>query len=189
MKNPFSFKSATPHATLERRQTPRAHAFGKATNHIGPFLAKALQNFSLIAPLLFVAAVVLCVMAANQSAVFITALTRDIKSAEASKIAPLLDKKPLTAADYRSAASTMAKNNSAVVIALNATNSGLLVSIKEPALLPEFMYALATLQSFRQGVAWDGRDICLAKCTDGAAAMAEIFGYTQGISFDALARQ
>jgi hypothetical protein len=187
MKNPFSFRFAATAATVEKRQAPRPHAFGKATNHLSPFLGAALQNFSLIAPLLFVAAVVLCVMAANQSAIFITAVTRDVKSTEASKIAPLLEKKPLTAADFRNAAGTMAKNNSAVVITLNADSSGLLVSIKDPALLPEFMYALATLQSFRQGVAWDGRDICLAKCAGGMAALAEVTGYTQGISFDGLA--
>ena len=189
MKKLFFAKSMPTDATQENRQVPRAHAFGKTTNHVGPFLAAAWQNFSLIAPLLFVAAVMLCVMAANQSAIFITAVTRDIKSAETSKIAPLLDKKPLTAADYKSAAGTMAKNNSAVAIALNANSSALLVSIKDPARLPEFMYALATLQSFRQGVAWDSRDLCLAKCKDGMAAIAEISGYTQGISFDGLARQ
>ncbi len=187
MKNLFSFRSTPTDATTEIRQAPRAHAFGKSVNHVGPFLGAALQNFSLIAPLLFVAAIVLCVMAANQSAIFITALTRDIKSAEASKIRPLLDKKPLTAADYRSAAGIMAKNNPAVVIALNTNNNALLVSIKDPQRLPEFMYALATLQSFRQGVAWDGSDICLAKCAGGMAATAEITGYTQGISFDGLA--
>jgi hypothetical protein len=188
MKNPFSFKSVPKAATSDSRQAPRAHAFGKPANHVRPFLGAALQNFSLIAPLLFVAAIVLCVMAANQSAVFITALTRDIKSAEASRITPLLDKKPLSAADYRSAAGIMAKNNSAVAIALNTSNNALLVSIKDPARLPEFMYALATLQSFRQGVAWDGSAICLAKCAGGLAATAEITGYTQGISFNGFDR-
>ncbi|MDY7572987.1 hypothetical protein [Actimicrobium sp. CCI2.3] len=186
MKNPFSSQPVNPDDASERRHLPRAHAFGKPANHVGPFLNAALQNFSLIAPLLFVAAVVLCVMAANQSALFITAITRDIKSTEANKIAPLLDKKPLQAADYKSAANIMAKNNSAVLVAVNTSNNALLVSIKDPALLPEFMYALATLQSFRQGVAWDGRELCLAKCDGGMAATAEISGYTQGISFDGL---
>lgn len=189
MRNPFSSKPVSPVSIPENRQLPRAHAFGKPASHISPFMSAALQNFSLIAPLLFVAAVVLCVMAANQSALFITAITRDIKSTEANKIAPLLDKKPLTAADYKSAASIMAKNNAAVVIAVNTNSSALLVSIKEPALLPEFMYALATLQSFRQGVAWDARELCLAKCEGGMAATAEISGYTQGISFDGLSTQ
>lgn len=186
MKNPFSSRPALPGDAVDSRQAPRAHAFGKPASHIGPFLGAALQNFSLVAPLLFVAAVVLSVMAANQTALFITAVTHDIKNAEANRIAPLVDKKPLTAADYQSAASIMAKNNAAVAIALNQNRSALLVSVKDPALLPEFMYALATLQSFRQGVAWDGRTLCLAKCENGTAASAEITGYTQGISFDGL---
>ena len=39
---------------------------------------------------------------------------------ETSKLAPLVDKKPLAAPDYQSAANVIAKNNSAVQVELNA---------------------------------------------------------------------
>ncbi|GAA4030020.1 hypothetical protein [Actimicrobium antarcticum] len=186
MKNPFASLAPADVAGTNQRQAPRAHAFGKPAHHVAPFMAAAYQNFTLIAPLMFVAAVVLSILAANQSAAFITAVTRDIKSSEANKIAPLLDKKPLGPADYQSVANVMAKNNAAVTISLPVNRSSVQISIKDAALLPEFMYALATLQSFRQGVAWNASRICLAKCDGGVAASADITGYTQAISFSGL---
>ena len=189
MKNPFASLPTENSGRKDRRHAPRANAFGKPAHHVAPFLSAALQNVSLIAPLLFVAAVVLSVMAANQTALFITAINREIKSSEGNKIAPLLDKKPLRAADYQSAANIMAKNNSSVTISLPADRSAVQISIREPALLPEFMYALATLQSLRQGVAWRATSLCLAKCPGGTAASADITGYTQAISFTGLATQ
>lgn len=165
---------------------PRGRSFAKSVNHLKPFMAEALQNFTLVAPVLFIAACVLAVLAVIQTSAFITSFTREIKSAEAKTIAPLLDKKPLLAADYQSAANVIAKNNSAIQIALPREKNSIQISIKDPALLPEFMYALVTIQSYRQGVAWSANEICLAKCASGNAATAEITGYTQTISFSGL---
>lgn len=164
----------------------RAHTFGKSINHVKPFIAAALDNFTLIAPVLFIAATILAVLAVMQTSAFISAFTREIKSTEAKSIAPLLDKKPLLPADYQSAANVIAKNNSAIQIGLSKEKSAIQISIKDPALLPEFMYALVTIQSYRQGVAWSANEICLSKCASGNAATAEITGYTQSISFAGL---
>ena len=164
----------------------RARTFGKSINHVKPFVAAALDNFTLIAPILFIAAMTLAVLAAVQASAFISAFTRDIKSSEAKSIAPLLDKKPLIAADYQIAANVIAKNNSAIQIELPREKTAIQISIKDPALLPEFMYALVTIQSYRQGVAWSANEICLSKCANGNAATAELTGYTQSISFSGL---
>lgn len=163
-----------------------AHAFGNPLNHVKPFMATALQNFTLIAPVLLVTAVTLSVLAAIQASSFIAAFTRQVKSAEIRTLTPLIDKKPLAAADYQSAADVLAKNNSAVQVSLSRTKTSIVLSIKQPALLPEFIYALVTMQSYRQGVAWNAGQICLNKCEGGAAASAEITGYTQAISFSGL---
>ena len=164
----------------------RARTFGRSINHIKPFMGAALDNFTLIAPVLFIAAVILAVLAVMQTSAFISAFTREIKSTEAKSIAPLLDKKPLLPADYQSAANVIAKNNSAIQISLSREKTAIQISIKDPALLPEFMYALVTIQSYRQGVAWSANEICLSKCASGNAATAEITGYTQSISFSGL---
>jgi hypothetical protein len=164
----------------------RARTFGKSINHLKPFFAAALDNFTLIAPVLFIAAIILAVLAVTQTSAFVSAFTREIKSAEAKNIAPLLDKKPLLPADYQSAANVIAKNNSAIQIGLSREKTAIQISIKDPALLPEFMYALVTIQSYRQGVAWSANEICLSKCASGNAATAEITGYTQSISFSGL---
>ena len=197
MKNPFKFKPnpAFGGAASANRLEPgtkrmpamrEAHTFGKTTNHIKPFISAALQNFTLVAPVLLIAAVIISVLAINQVAGFISAFTKEIKSVEISKLAPLVDKKPLISADYQSAANVMAKNNSAVQVSLSRTRNAILVTVKEPSLLPEFMYALTTLQSFRQGVAWNAVKLCLNKCEGGNAATAEITGYTQSIQFTGL---
>jgi len=165
---------------------PRAHAFGKGINHIKPFLGSALHNFTLVAPVLLIAALVMSVMAVNQAAAFISAFTKEIKSAEINRLAPLIDKKPLAGADYQSAANIIAKNNSAVQVAVSRNRNAILLSVKDPALLPEFMYALTTIQSYRQGVAWNAGKLCLNKCESGNAATAEITGYTQSIQFTGL---
>ena len=178
------------HQTAAERGRPgapqRARTFGKASNHVKPFLSAALNNFTLIAPVLFITAIILTLLAAKQASSFVSAFTRYIKSAEAKSIAPLLDKKPLLPADYQSAANVIAKNNSAIQIALSREKTAIQISIKDPALLPEFMYALVTIQSYRQGVAWSANEICLSKCASGNAATAEITGYTQSISFSGL---
>lgn len=165
------------------RDAEHARVFGRPIHHVKPFLKNALDNFTLIAPVLLLAATVLSILATMQTAAFISAFTREIKSTEARKIAPLLDKKLLTPADYQSAANVIAKNNSAVQISLPRERTAILLNIKDPALLPEFIYALVTVQSYRQGVAWNATQICLSKCDNGNAATAEITGYTQAISF------
>lgn len=172
--------AANPPLSIQTR------AFGKHLNHIVPLFKAALKNVAPIAPLMFVAAVVLSVLAVTQTAAFISAFTREIKSREISSLAPLIEKKPLGPPDYQSAANVIAKNNSAVNVELTSNRTAIIISIKDPALLPEFMYALVTVQSFRQGVAWSADRICLSKCSIGHAATAEITGYTQAISFAGL---
>lgn len=200
MKNPFKNSYPAPIAVNTPASTAapaaqepapvqashhRPHAFGSPANHVKPFLGSALQNFTLTAPLLLIAALVLSVLAVRQSAAFVAAYSRETKIAEVGKLSPLIERKPLIAADYVSAASVLAKNNAAVQVALSRNRTALFISIKDPALLPEFIYALVTLQSYRRGVAWSAIALCLNKC-DGAAATAEIEGYTQAVSFNEL---
>ena len=160
-----------------------AHAFGKRMNHVKPFLVAAVHNITPVAPVMFIAAIVLVVLAVTQCVAFVSAFTRETKSNATAELAPLVIKKPLAPPDYQSAANVIAKNNSAVQVDLPAGRTAILISIKDPALLPEFVYALVTLQSFRQGVAWSADRICLSKCEGGKAASAEITGYSQAISF------
>ena len=186
MKNPFKTYPSSTVATAVSQPLSSGHAFGKPLNHIKPFLGAALQNFALVSPIIFIAAVVLTVLAVLQISTFISAFTQEIKSAEVKNVSPLIDKKPLIGADYQSAANIIAKNNSAVEVAVSRTRNSITVSIKDPALLPEFMYALSTIQSYRQGVAWSATRICLSKCDGSYAATAELTGYTQAISFSGL---
>ena len=162
------------------------HVMAKMLNHLAPFAGSAIQNFTLVAPLLLVAAVVLSVLAVRESSTFISAFTRGVKSAEVKKMAPLVEKKILAPADYQSAANVIAKNNPAVQVTLSRARTSIILSVKDPALLPEFIYAMVTIQSYRSGVAWNAGRLCLNKCDGSSAATAEITGYTQAISFSGL---
>ncbi len=164
----------------------RSHVVARLVNHVVPFFGSAMSNFTLAAPVILIAAIVLSVMAIRQTSAFISAFTREVKSAEVKDIAPLIDKKALLPADYQSAANVIAKNNSAVQVSLSRARNSIIVSIKEPALLPEFIYAMVTIQSYRTGVAWSAGHLCLNKCDGGNAAQAEITGFTQAISFSGL---
>lgn len=164
----------------------RTHVAAKMLNHLAPFVGSAMQNFTLVAPLLLVAALVLSVLAVRQTSTFISAFTRGVKSAEVKKMAPLVEKKTLAAADYQSAANVIAKNNPAVQVSLSRARTSIVLSVKDPALLPEFIYAMVTIQSYRSGVAWSAGHLCLNKCEGSNAATAEITGYTQAISFSGL---
>lgn len=179
LKNPSGSDVPERAATV----TPPAHAFGKRMNHVKPFLTAAVHNMTPVAPVMFIAAMVLTVLAVMECATFVSAFTREIKSQTTSSLAPLVDKKPLAAPDYQSAANVLAKNNSAVQVELSPPRTSIVISIKDPALLPEFVYALVTIQAFRQGVAWSATRLCLSKCEGGKAASTEITGYTQAISF------
>ena len=205
MKNPFksrkaaavfqpipalaSTTAAAPPATgAGAPNTPPGgtHVMAKMLNHIAPFIGSTLQSFTLVAPLLLAAAVVLSVLAVREASTFISAFTRGVKSAEVKKMAPLVEKKTLVAADYQSAANVIAKNNPAVQVSLSRTRTAIVLSVKDPALLPEFIYAMVTIQSYRSGVAWNAGRLCLNKCEGSNAATAEITGYTQAISFSGL---
>ena len=204
MKNPFktlrpqsaAAESALPavafaersgaSANASRQRATGGHTFGKAFNHVKPFMSAALQNFTLVAPVLLIAAVVLSVLSVIQASKFISTFSRNAKSTELNSLSPLVEKKPLIAADYQSAANIIAKNNSAVQVVLSRNRNAITISIKDPALLPEFMYALVTIQSYRQGVAWNATTLCLNKCEGGQAATADITGYVQAISFTGL---
>ena len=179
LKNPTGDMVPRPEPTAG----PHAHAFGQRMNHVKPFLKALVHNMTPVAPVMFIAAIVLAVLAVMQCATFVSAFTRETKSQATSTLAPLVDKKPLAAPDYQSAANVLAKNNSAVQVELSPARTAILISIKDPSLLPEFVYALVTIQSFRQGVAWSASRICLSKCEGGKSASAEITGYTQAISF------
>lgn len=186
VKNPFQEIPAGANAATQAPQPGGNHAFGKGRNHVTPFMSAALQNFTLAAPALAIVALILSVLAVRQAAAFVTAYTREVKSATVSNLAPLIEKKPLAATDYQNAANIIAKNNSAVQVSLSKARDAITISIKDPALLPEFMYALSTIQSFRQGVAWNANNLCLTKCEGGTVASAEITAYTQAISFTGL---
>ena len=183
MNNPFK---TTVDSGIGVVPPPPTHAFGRSLNHVQPFLGAALNNFTLIAPLLFVAAVILTVLAVMQTSAFISAFTRESKASATNAVSPLIDKKALGPADYQSAANIIAKINSAVLVTLPADRSSISISVKDPSLLPEFVYALVTIQSYRTGVAWSAKQICLSKCESGNAASAELTGYTQAISFSGL---
>ena len=172
--------------TTRATRTTRAHAFAKPLNHLAPLIAQAMKNFTLVAPILLAAAVVMSVMTINQISAFIGAFIHEAKTTEVNNLAPLIDKKPLSAADYQSAANVIAKNNFAVNVALSRERKSIILSIKDPSMFSEFIFALSTIQSYRQGVAWNASTLCLNKCDGANAASAEITGYTQAISFAGL---
>lgn len=95
-----------------------------------------------------------------------------------------LDKQYLAEADYRQQYEIFGRTNPAVKFQLSPDKKGLVVSVGDTQLFPEWLYALYSLQSYSKNVLWEATDICLAKCGDGSAAQAVIKAYSQSIKLN-----
>lgn len=72
-------------------------------------------------------------------------------------------------------------NNPAVNVEVGDNNASLEVYIYDPEKMPEWIFLLSTLQSYRTGLIWNADIICLMKCVDNRAAMAVLRASTQDI--------
>lgn len=95
--------------------------------------------------------------------------------------APRINKHTLDAGGYSEIALLVKRNNPAAQVLLSESKASLTVFVADPAQMPELMYLLSTLQSYRPGLIWEARTICLKKCTGDRAASVELVAYTQEI--------
>jgi hypothetical protein len=105
------------------------------------------------------------------------AARNDIAATQAATV----KKMPLTAAGYEEARRLVGEGNPGVVVSLNKDKSALTVSVTDPALMPEWLYLISTMQAYQPGLMWQAETICLKKCEGGEAAFAELKAYTQQV--------
>lgn len=132
----------------------------------------------LMAPLLLVAAVFCGQYAAGSVKEVVSVLTSQSTS-QGSQASIKLEKTQISEAQAKASALRLAKLSPAVRVAVSGKS--VVVSAKSPEQFAEFMHALSLLQSTTSDVAWDADEICIGKCTGGAAAYARATGYKQSI--------
>lgn len=111
-----------------------------------------------------------------------TAKRGSVKADIAVARAVTVNQLPLTASGYEDARRIVSQGNPSVLVNLNKEKSGLTVSVTDPALMPEWLYLVSTMQAFQPGLIWKAEKICLKKCDGGEAAYAELKAFTQQVA-------
>jgi hypothetical protein len=145
---------------------------------------KVVPFISLLAP----AVIVLC----GVGMIFATIQVKKVVSSGGQAVAvaiqkantPKLTKINFDAGGYLDAVNVLMRLNPSVNVSYNKEKELLNVSIQDPALMPEWIYLLSTVQGYRKGLVWNAAFICLKKCDSGAAASADLKAFTQHISID-----
>lgn len=140
----------------------------------------ATRFISLGAPVMLLLAAACCYFAFNQVQFAVTAGKQSIAYSSVKSTPPKLNQVPFKSAGYLELIKVLERNNPSVKIELTKDQLNLLISVDNAALLPEWSYAIATLQSERSGVLWSATKLCMAKCENGVV-VAELHAYTQEI--------
>lgn len=165
-------------------------AIAHPRNHVVPFLMQAYKFFAPAAPVLLVAGILVVTMAIGRTSDLVSALTEQVKTHELERRGPLVEQIPLSQSELNGAAEVLRRLNTAVHIDVPNGRNVIQLWIDNATLLPEWTYAVSTLNSTGTGVAWSAAKICLKKCAQAnAVASIEIMGYTQRIRLDATAAQ
>ncbi|MFN7835431.1 MAG: hypothetical protein ACK5NY_06560 [Burkholderiaceae bacterium] len=140
-------------------------------------LLKSLPaNLGLLSPALLLVAVCMVVVATHStrklvSQIYSAASAQQSQSVEVRKI-------PLRALEYQSYVSSMRRLSPVVRFEQSRGGDAIEVSVDNADSYAEFMYALASLQSFSESVIWEAQEVCVAGC-EGAASKAVIKGFKQ----------
>jgi hypothetical protein len=180
---------------LERTRAPFVKtrlggAIAQPSNHVVPFLMQGYKFFAPAAPVLLLVGLIVVMMAFGRASELVSALTEQVKTRELERRGPLVEQIPLSQSELTGASEVLRRLNTAVHIDLPNGRNVIQIWIDNATLLPEWTYAVSTLNSTGKGVAWSATKICLKKCEQAnAVASIEIKGYTQRIRLDGSSAQ
>ena len=131
----------------------------------------------------------ICVLLAAGSIYFATSQLHEFLNVGAKSIAveqnkatPVINKVALDEAGYKDVIEVLTKNNPAVHVALNEDHNSMDVSLTSPEHLAEWVYLLSTLQSYRTGLLWKAKMICINNCKSKLPIEAQLTAYSQTIT-------
>lgn len=153
----------------------------KKMTAVAALFRRSSVKISLVAPVMVVAALVVVVLTLLQVESLVRDGAKSLVQASAPKTAATIVRSPILNIQYVDMAAVLTRLNPSVVIVANLKGPGLTISVSRPELQPEWIYVLSTLQSHRPGVIWEADMLCMKSCVGGAAASAELRGYTQAV--------
>jgi hypothetical protein len=134
------------------------------------------------APYISIVVVLAAAAMADQLSVQVRAVAGNMSSANAAELDSLvkLEKVPASDAEYTQAIKFCMNHTPGVSCAL--TSGKFVVSIDNAEKYEDWMFALASIQSYGKDIVWEPKLICIGQCS-GAAASAELIAYSQKIVF------
>ena len=141
----------------------------------------ALSSVAAVGPIVIAATIALYLFAGKIQQLVVVARAAST-SQSAQKAQAVLEKTPLPVAELQRYQEVLTRLHPAVSIELSGDSKGFQVSVSDPRLYNEWIFALYSLQSYGKNVLWEATRLCLKNCS-GGAAMAEVQGYTQAIRF------
>jgi hypothetical protein len=108
--------------------------------------------------------------------------TARVAQAESHQTSFQVTRKELDLGSYTNIKQVISLNNPAITVSVGEDKQSLSIAIKEAERLPEFIYLLSTLQSYRPGLMWNAKTICMNKCSGGLIAEAKLVGYSQVVT-------
>ena len=141
-----------------------------------------LTQYIVIIPVMLLATVAVYMMGNSIRQLVAAAMSANVVQAKQKTPEASIERKPLPASELQRYQETLVRLHPSVSIELTADSKGFTVSIPDPRLYNEWLFALYSLQSHGKSVLWDVSRLCLKSC-GGGAAIAVVQGYTQSVRF------
>jgi hypothetical protein len=154
--------------------TQKVGAFGAALVTMGRYV-------NLVAPVCIAVTAIIVWTSFGQVSALISTGAKTAEGVITKNHPPRVNRINLDAAGYADVIRIVAQNNPAVRVQLGDNKQSMMVFVTDAAQMPEWMFLLSTLQSYRPGLIWSADSICMKKCPDNRGAMATLQAYTQEI--------
>ncbi|MFD2274156.1 hypothetical protein ACFS07_32635 [Undibacterium arcticum] len=124
---------------------------------------KAGRYISLVAPTALLLSALSIWFATTQINKVISTGAQSAANAITKNQPPKMNKRNMDAAGYAEVVNLLSRGNPAVRVQLGINKDSIVVSVADPEQMPEWVFLLSTLQSYRPGLIWTAERICLKK--------------------------
>lgn len=153
----------------------------KTLGVFGTTLIKVGRHVNLIAPVFIVVTAIIVWASVSQISKVISMGAKTAEGSISRNHVPTMNRINLDSSAYREVIAVVAQNNPAVQVKLGDDKQSMVVFVADPVQMPEWIFLLSTLQSYRPGLIWSADSICLKKCPENRGAMAVLKAYTEEI--------
>lgn len=142
----------------------------------------SFSHISILGPVILVSALAVYFVGDRLRQVVVAIQAASMSQSAQKAAQATVERKPLPPAEMQRYVEMLGRLHPTITFELAPDAKAFTVSIGDPKLYNDWLYALYSLQSHGKNVLWDVSKLCLRSCGSGAA-IAVVHGYTQSIRF------